>query len=204
MRVLVADDHHLFRQGLVALLRGVPEIEVVAEADTGRVALGLIESHGPDVAVLDLEMPDLTGLDVLRELARNGCEVPVVLVTMHKEPEMLAQALALGVKGYVLKENAFDDLVHAIRRAAAGGRFLSPDLIDLPRGRDDDAPLTSREREVLGLVVDGLTSREIASRLLISLKTVEAHRANLMRKLDVSNVAQLVRLALDRGLVRRT
>ncbi len=201
IRVAIADDHGIFRQGLRALLEGEEDLTLVGEAADGPAALSLIAAEGPDVAVVDVGMPGATGVEVARAVRDAGQATRVVLLTMYKDPELLARALEAGAAGYVLKDSAFEELTFAVRQAHAGGVFVSAALMAARlRGAEGQA-LTPREREILRLVATGRTSRRIAKALHISVKTVETHRANIMRKLDVSNTAELVRRAVERGLL---
>lgn len=204
IRVAMADDHGIFRQGLRALLEGEADLRVVGEAADGPGALSLIAAEGPDVAVVDVGMPGATGIEVVRAVRAAGHATRVVLLTMYKEPELLAQALEAGAAGYVLKDSAFEELAFAVRQAHAGGVFVSAALMAARLRGEDKQALTPREREVLGLVARGHTSRRIAKELHISVKTVETHRANILRKLDANNTAELVRRAVERGLLLPT
>ena len=207
IRVVLADDHALVRDGLRAVLAREPDIQVVGEAADGRAALGVVETAKPDVAVLDLSMPLLNGLDVARQLvARDGAPRPI-LMTMHAEDRYVLHALRAGVRGYVLKKQAAADLVRAIRDVASGRVYLSPgvgaavaDAIRLGSPPPEER-LTPREREVLQLVAEGKTTKEIAALLNISVKTADAHRTRLMQKLDIHNTAELVLYAVRRGVI---
>jgi two-component system, NarL family, response regulator NreC len=207
IRVVLADDHTLVRQGLRALLER-EGFEVAGEASNGHEAVRLVSSALPDVAVLDIRMPILNGLDAARELQRACPETRIILLTQHDEDRYVTEAIRAGAKGYVLKSQAATDLVHAIRQVCAGAFYLSPGLTRavveayLSKSEVREDPLTSRERQVLQLVGEGKSTRDIATLLGISLKTAEAHRARLMRKLDIHETATLVRYAIRRGLVQ--
>lgn len=206
IRVVLADDHALVRDGLRAVLAREPDIAVVGEAADGREALRVTEAARPDVVVLDLSMPLLNGLEAARQLSR-GRGPRAILVTMHTEDRYVLEALRAGVHGYVLKKQAAGDLVRAIREVAAGHVYLSPGVGaavaealrtggPLPEDR-----LTPREREVLQLVAEGKTTKEIAAILNVSVKTAEAHRTRLMQRLDIHDVAGLTRYAIRQGLI---
>ncbi len=202
IRVLIADDHRLFLQGLKQLLAGIEDVEVIAEAMDGLKALEQIRSHNPDIALLDVAMPELSGVDVATAIQEESLPTKVLLLTMFKEVALLERALAAGASGFVLKESAFEELVFALKQVSEDGVYISPTLAAKRRRLVESQALTPREVEVLDLVAEGLTSQKIAGRLHISSKTVENHRANIMRKLDVSNTAQLIRKATATGLLK--
>jgi DNA-binding NarL/FixJ family response regulator len=185
-----------------------PDIQVVGEAADGRDALRVVETSKPDVAVLDLSMPLLNGLDVARQLVALERGPRAILITMHAEDRYVLDALRAGVRGYVLKKQAAADLVRAIREVADGRVYLSPGVgaavADAIRtgGRAPDERLTPREREVLQLVAEGKTTKEIAAILKVSVKTADAHRTHLMQKLDIHDIAGLTRCALRLGLIQ--
>lgn len=206
--VVLADDHQVVRTGLRLLLDREPGIEVIAEAGTVPEAAEVTSAERPDVLVLDLNMPGgrtSTSLELLPGLAASAPDTAVVVLTMQDDPGMAREALAAGVRGYVLKEAADSELVTAIRSAAAGGVYLNPRLGALVAGGSggdgDTGVLTLRERDVLRLIGLGHTNTEIAEQLFLSVRTIEAHRAQIQRKLDVSTRAELVRFALDNGLL---
>ena len=208
IRVVLADDHALVRDGLRAVLAREPDIVVIGEAADGREALAVVDAMRPDVVVLDLSMPVLNGLDAARQLAGRDRGPRPILITMHLEDRYVLEALRAGVRGYVLKKQAAADLVQAIRDVAAGRVYLSPgisaavaDAIRTGASPPEDR-LTPRERQVLQLVAEGKTTKEIAAILEVSVKTVDAHRTNLMQKLDLHDVASLTRLAIRLGLVQ--
>jgi DNA-binding NarL/FixJ family response regulator len=208
IRVVLADDHALVRDGLRAVLAREPDLQLVGEAGDGREALRVAETARPDVAVLDLAMPLLNGLDAARQLgAWDGGPQPI-LITMHADDRYVLEALRAGVRGYVLKKQAAADLVRAIREVAAGRVYLSPGVgaavAEAIRagGPLPEERLTSREREVLQLVAEGKTTKEIAAILNVSVKTADTHRTRLMQKLDIHDVAGLTRFAIRLGLVQ--
>jgi RNA polymerase sigma factor (sigma-70 family) len=208
IRVLLADDHNLVRAGVRKILEADPRMRVVAEAADGRAALAALEQEAVDVLVLDLSMPDLDGLEVLRRARKSHPDLRVLVLTMHADPEYVARAVEAGANGYLLKDSAVQDLVAGIEAAVAGRSYYSPPiqaaLAEILRSRTNPRPfdqLTDREREVLRAVAKGLPTKEIASQLGISVRTVETHRANLMRKLDVRSVALLTQVAIREGLI---
>jgi DNA-binding NarL/FixJ family response regulator len=205
-RVLLADDHQLVRESVRALLEK-HGIEVLADVGDGREALALAERLRPDVAVLDLAMPHLNGLDCARQMRRASPSTKIVLLTMHREGQYLTEALRAGVSGFLLKTQLAQDLVRAIAEVQRGGICLSPllsqALVDASLGKAPPSVelLTPREREVLQLVCEGSTSKEVAATLGVSVRTAESHRARIMQKLDIHEIAGLVRYAIRHGLV---
>jgi len=205
-RIVLADDHLIVRQGLRALLENAG-LQVVGEAENGRDAVQLAKQLKPDVAVLDLVMPLLNGLDASREILHNRYATATILLTMHAEENQIALALRAGVRGYLLKTQAAEDLVHAIREVARGEIYLSPGVsrivVDryLSGDRPAGDPLAQRERQVLQLVAEGKTSKEIAVLLGLTVKTAESYRARVMEKLDVHETAGLVRYAIRHGII---
>jgi len=206
-RILLADDHTIVRQGLRAILER-EGYEVVGEAADGREAITYAEKFRPDVAVLDISMPLLNGIDAAREVAKVSPRTKTVLLTMYTEDHYVLESLRAGVTGYVLKMRAALALVQAIQAVMKGEIYLSPGIsravvqaflskTDIP-----EDPLTTREREVLQLVAEGKTTKEIAAQLGISAKTADSHRTNIMEKLDIHDTAGLVRYAIKRGIIR--
>ena len=206
-RVMIADDHQIVRQGLRALLEKAGHV-VVAEASNGREAVDLAAKQPVDVAVLDLIMPVLNGVDSARELLRAAPQVRTILLTMHADRPYVVEALQAGAKGYVLKTQAAEDLVRAIDEVSRGAVYISPavamSLVDAMLDRDEPATtdLTARERQILQLVAESKSTKQIARLLNISYKTAESHRSRLMKKLDIHETAGLVRYAIRRGLVQ--
>jgi len=207
VRVVLADDHALVRQGLRALLER-EGIEVVGEASNGEEAVQLVAPARPDVVILDISMPLLNGLDAAREIQKVSPETRTILLTRHDEDQYVIESLRAGVDGYVLKNQAATDLIQAIHQVCAGGMYLSPGItravVEAWRSRAGvpSDPLTARERQVLQLVGEGKSTKDIARILDISVKTAESHRTRLMRKLDIHEIAGLVRYAIRRGLVQ--
>jgi DNA-binding NarL/FixJ family response regulator len=210
LRVLLADDHAIVRDGLRAVLEAEPGVSVVAQVSDGPAALAAIEQHKPDVAVLDIQMPGLTGLEVARQVVASGARTKIVLLSMHKEDAFVRAAVDAGVAGYVVKEDAARELTQAIRAAHRGDVYLSPrvagQVMQAVRAGTGAAAagaraqLTPRERDVLRLLADGLTSKEIAGKLNLSPKTVDGHRTAIMDKLAIRNVAGLVKFAIRNHL----
>lgn len=210
-RVLLADDHPVVRRGLRDLLDGEPDFEVVAEVDDGAAAVARAVAGDVDLAVLDVSMPRMTGLQAAAELGRRCPDLRVLMLSMHDNEEYFFGALRVGASGYVLKSVVDRDLVEACRATMRGEPFVYPgavkalirDYVERVRSGDDPSedPLTQRESEVLKLIAEGHTSREIAKLLVISENTVERHRANLLDKVGVRNRVDLTRYAIRRGLV---
>jgi DNA-binding NarL/FixJ family response regulator len=209
--IVLAEDHHVVRQGLRSLLEGEADFSIVAEAADGLKTVELIDRLKPNVLVADLIMPGLSGLEVTRQVRERSPQTHVVILSMHASEAYVLQALKNGAAGYVLKDSSATELVHAIREAVAGRRYLSPPLSEraievyLQKAEnsalDPYETLTEREREVLHLAAEGYGNAEIAERLSISPRTAETHRANLMRKLDLHNQTDLIRYALRRGIL---
>ena len=207
MRIVIADDHGIVRSGLRMLLERQDDLEVVGEASDGVEARDLVLSERPDVAILDVKMPNLTGLQATREIREQAPDVSVLILSMHDDERYLFEALKAGASGYVLKSQADQDLLEALAAIERGEPFLTPDaqraLIKdvLERGEEPGDELTPREQEVVKLAAEANTNREIAETLGLSEKTVENHRANAMRKLGMRDRVELVRYAIRRGLI---
>jgi two-component system, NarL family, response regulator NreC len=206
-RVLLADDHQIVREGLRGLLEKAGH-EVVAEAADGREVLRLARTLSPDIAVLDMSMPLLNGLDAAYEIQRIAPNVKTILLTMYSDKSYVLRALREGVRGYVLKSQASVDLIHAIQEIMRGDVYISPGVaatvVDAYLGKIDVEadPLTPRERQILQLVAEGKTTKEIATLLNVSFKTAESHRNRIMKKLNIHNVTGLVHYAIRSGLMR--
>jgi two-component system, NarL family, response regulator NreC len=207
IQVLVADDHQLVRQGLKVLLER-EGFRVVGEAANGQEALQLAESLHPEVAILDLAMPILNGIEAARQMQKVSPRTKAILLTMHTDRRYILEGLRGGAKGYVMKTHAADDLVRAIREAARGGTYLSPEIseavIQAYQNTTDmpSDPLSARERQVLQLIAEGKTTKEVATTLDISVKTAETYRTRIMQKLEIHETASLVRYAIRRGFVQ--
>ena len=205
-RLLLADDHEMFRDGLKRLLT-THDFEVVAEADNGRDAVRLAGRHQPDIAILDISMPELNGIDTAREVLRAAPRAKVIVLTMHTEDAYLLEALRAGARGYVVKSHGIASLLDALREVTAGEVYLSNGLSralvnSYVNGAEHVTdPLSPREREVLQLVAEGKTTREIAESLSIGVKTVETHRQHIMGKLEIHDTAGLVRYAIRARMI---
>ena len=208
--VLVADDHGIVREGLRRLLESEEDVKVCGEARDGREVLEQVEVHRPNVVVLDITMPRLGGLETLERLRASHPQVKVILLSVHGDPPFIQSAISLGADGYVLKNGRANEIVTAVRAVTKGGSYFSPvvareivEQLRSPKPASDEpfSLLSSREREVLHLIAEGLSAKEVANDLNISTKTVEAHRTSLMRKLGVRKATELVRYALRYGLV---
>jgi DNA-binding NarL/FixJ family response regulator len=210
MKVILADDHHLVRSGIRALLESITGVFVVAEAGDGRAALDLIEQQRPDIALLDITMPGLNGLEVAARIRESCPRTRVIVLSMHAGETYVAQALRAGVAGYLLKDSAASDLQAALETVGRGGTFLSPAISqqvvasylrgELPSA-DPLEGLSPRQREVLQLIAEGRSTKEIAADLELSIKTVETHRAQIMERLGIHDVPGLVRFAIRAGLI---
>jgi len=213
-RIMLVEDHAIIREGLRSLFSSERDFEVVAEAEEGRTALRLAENHRPDLVVTDLSMPQMDGFDLIATLKKQNPKIRVIALTVHRNDEYVLAALKAGADGYILKEANYSELITAARAALRGKHYLSPEisgnLIQVylegekgPRKKSPLETLSRREREIVSLIADGQTNKEIADRLCISVKTVETHRYKIMTKLNVHNAAALITVALERGLIRR-
>lgn len=211
IRVLLADDHTLVRAGIRALLETIPGVEVVAESGQGQETVELIEKHRPDVAILDIGMPGLNGVEVASRASKSSPRTRVVMLSMHADPTYVRQALRAGAAGYLLKEAAVEELPLAIQAVLRGESYLTPKVSQAvvqgflrdgdPGARDPLEGLTGRQREILQLVAEGKSTKEIAQALDLSIKTVETHRARLMERLGIHDLPGLIRLAMRAGLI---
>lgn len=211
IRIVLADDHQVVRQGLRALLESEPDIRIVGEAESGLEVAEVVELHKPDVLLLDLMMPGLNGVDVTQNVARAYPGTAIVILSMHNNEAYVLECLRNGALGYVLKGSGMRDVVDAIRTTHAGQRYLCPQLSARAieayiekfehSSADGYDTLTRREREVLQMTAEGLTNTDIADHLNISPRTVEVHRANFMHKLDLKNQTEIIRFALRRGMI---
>ena len=212
LRILLADDHTVVRQGLRKVLEERPEWQVVAEAGDGRDAVRLAEQHKPDVAVVDVAMPLLNGIEATRQITRRAPQTKVLVLSMYSDEAYVTQMLKAGATGYLLKDSADVDLLQAVQAVSQGKSFFSPAVArlmsdDYARQRGENAvdryeSLSEREREIFQLVAEGKTNKEIAALLFISPSTVETHRARIMEKLDLHSAAEIVLYAVRRGVVR--
>jgi DNA-binding NarL/FixJ family response regulator len=211
IRVLIADDHALVRAGIRLLLESLPGIKVVAEADEGRQALQLIATHHPDVVLMDIAMPELNGLEAAARITKEHPTVRIIILSMHANEEYVWQALRAGATGYLLKDAGTAELELAVKAVARGETYLTPvvskhviaDYVRRTGGESSPLDLlTPRQREILQLIAEGHTTKEIARILGISVKTVETHRTQLMERLDIHDIAGLVRYAIQIGLIK--
>ena len=208
MRVLIADDHAIVRQGLKALIEKEPDMEVVGEAENGEQAIEIARDLAPDIIVMDMTMPQLNGIEATKFILRENADIRVIALSMHSNRQIVKEALKAGAMAYVLKSCLFDELSRALQAVMAGKKFLSPQIESLiaqsHMSITEDAPqkveLTARERQILQLLVEGRSAKEIAQHLEISPKTVDAARRRMMNKLDITNLADLVRYAVREGL----
>jgi two-component system, NarL family, response regulator NreC len=208
--ILLADDHKIIRDGLRSLLDRQPKIEVIGEADNGRQAVQLARELTPDVVVMDISMPELNGMDATRQILADSPHIKIIALSMHTDKRFIIKMLQAGASGYLLKDCAFDELARAVSTVLAGQTYLSPeittvvikDLVQETENSDSSliSQLSSREREVLQLLAEGKTTKQIAGELFISSKTVETHRTNIMKKLNIHTLADLVKLAVREGL----
>ena len=210
IKILLADDHKITREGLRSLLEKQPDMEVVAEAEDGRSAVRLVRELLPDVVIMDVSMPDLNGVEATRQILREHGNVKIIALSMHSDTLFVAEMLKNGASGYLLKDCAFEELAQAIQTVVAGKTYLSPVisgvvvddyLHQLSRADFSSSDvLTDREREVLQLMAEGKSTKQIALKLHISVKTVETHRRQIMNKLDIHSVAELTKYAIRKGL----
>ncbi len=211
IKIVVADDHKIVRQGLRTLLAAEPDIEVLAEADNGRDVLRLVQESHPDAIIMDISMPDLNGIDATRQILTDTPGIKIIALSMHSDSLFVLNMLKAGASGYLLKDCALEELVKAIRTVMANKTYLSPGISDIlikdfmqgwshNTGASAFSVLTAREREVLQLMAEGKSTTQIAGSLCVSVKTVEAHRKQMMNKLGIHSVAGLTKYAIREGL----
>lgn len=211
IRIILADDHQIIREGIKSLLEKEPDMQVVAEAKNGREAVDLAVEHVPDVVVMDIGMPDLNGMEATRHISERVSDVKILALSMHSDRQFAAGILAAGASGYLLKDSAFDELAEAIRAVVRGQCYLSPGItgvvlndyverISNPGNCLPFATLTKREREILQLLAEGWPTKRIAEDLHVSIKTVETHRQHIMDKLELRSLADLTKYAIRQGL----
>ena len=213
-RIVIAEDHRILRDGLRALISSNPDLDILGEAEDGRDAIRCVEKLVPDLILLDLSMPRMNGMEAINEIKKQSPETKILVLTVHRTEEYILATLRAGANGYVLKDATHAELLMAIKSVLMGKRYLSPGVSEKViegylEGRKtlkSSTPwdtLTQREREVLKLIAEGYKNKEIADYLYISVKTVEKHRANLMKKLDLHNTSSLTAFAMEKGLVDR-
>jgi len=210
IRILICDDHTLFVEGVKAMLRNELSLEIVGEARDGRQAVELVKQLKPDIILMDVSMPDMNGFDATRRVHESNSNVKVLILTMHDEEELVARCLEAGAAGYIIKDAPASQLLYAIETVQKGERYLSPNVLkkvvdgyvkNTNRPQTSYDRLTSREREILKLLAEGLTVKEIAVRLNLSVKTVEVHKHNLMKKIDVHDKTELIKYAIQKKLI---
>ena len=211
--VLLAEDHTIVRQGLAKLLEAEPGIEVVGEARNGREAVSKVDELKPDVVIMDIAMPLLNGIEATRQIRKNRPQTKVIILSMHSQDRFISELFTLGASGYLLKDSSGPDIVKAIDSVMKGDTYLSPsiskkvieDYVSLKKtksSREDlYAKLSNREREVFQMIAEGRSTKEIADILCVSVSTVKTHRANIMEKMEIENISQLIHFAIDLGLV---
>jgi DNA-binding NarL/FixJ family response regulator len=210
VKIILADDHRIMREGLRALLEREAGIEVIAEADNGRKTVELSRELNPDVVVIDIGMPDLNGIDATRQIVSEAPAVKVIALSMHSDRKFVREMLSAGASGYLLKDSAFEELGTALATVINNQTYLSPKIADTvvkdylgkvePKESKVSPALTKREREVLQLIAEGKTTKDIASQLYVSIKTIETHRKQIMDKVGLNSVAELTKYAIREGL----
>ncbi len=209
--VVIADDHMIVRDGLRSLLERQPDMEVVAEADNGRMALKLVKELSPDVVIMDIGMRELNGIDATRQIVKMSPGVKVLALSMYSDKRFIKGMFKAGASGYMLKDSAFNELTNAIRVIVKGKIYISPSVANIvtedylkqspESDRSTRSLLTSRELEVLQLLVEGMSTKQIASSLRLSIKTIESHRSRVMKKINVNNIADLTKYAIREGII---
>ncbi len=210
MKIVLVDDHKIMREGLRLLISGIDGLEVIGEAEDGREAIELVRERAPDIVVMDVGMPNLNGIEATRRILEDAPSVRVLALSMHADARFVMAMLDAGARGYVLKDCAFRELEQALRTIQGGHTYLSAPLSDVivrdyveagtPEQEDVGSPLTTREREILQLLAEGRSTRDIAEELFISPKTVETHRRHIMEKLEIDSIAGLTKVAIREGL----
>jgi len=218
IKIALADDHQIVLDGLHALLQGIEEVEIVAEANNGKHLIDYVAALEPDIVLIDLDMPVMDGFTTTEHICKHFPDTRVIILTMHKERALIQRAMDNGASAFLLKTSDQEELRNAIRKVYEGGAYFSTDvsltLLHEPTEKSSPAAsshsdsanlnqLTEREREILRLIAEGLSNKEVGERLYISHRTVDTHRSNIMRKLDVHNLASLIRLAVQTGLIDR-
>lgn len=207
VRIILADDHAMMREGLRAILEGELGFTVIAQAGNGRETVQLVKTHAPDLVIMDISMPDLNGIEATRQIMQEMPETKVIALSMHADKRFVGEMLGAGASGYLLKQSAMDELQQAIQTVLSGKTYISPDIagvvvqeyLEMKRGSDREE-LTAKEREVLQLIAEGLSTKEIAQKLSVSVPTIETHRQHIMAKLRLHTVAELTKYAIRTGL----
>ena len=210
IKILLVDDHQILRDGIRSLVKGYDDMEVIGEAADGREALDMVEKLSPDIVIMDISMPDLNGIDATRMIINEAPDVKVIALSMHHDKQFVSEIFKAGASGYLIKDSAFDELEHAIRIVMSGQTYINPQIASLvveslvnqsvtPNPKSFSL-LTEREREVLQLIADGKSTKQIAIDLNVSSKTIESHRRQVMGKLNVRSVADLTKFAIREGL----
>lgn len=210
IKILLVDDHKILRDGICSIVKGCPDMEVIGEAADGITALSLVEKLSPDVVIMDISMPDLNGIDATRRIIADHPKIKIIALSMHHEKQFVSEIFKAGASGYLLKDCAFDELEHAVRIVMDGKTYINPQIANLVIESLVNQPLatsqktfsllTDREREVLQHIAEGQSTKEIASKLNVSAKTIESHRRQVMSKLNMRNVAELTKYAIREGL----
>lgn len=210
IKILLVDDHKILRDGICSIVKGCPDMEVIGEAADGITALSLVEKLSPDVVIMDISMPDLNGIDATRRIITDHPKIKIIALSMHHEKQFVSEIFKAGASGYLLKDCAFDELEHAVRIVMDGKTYINPQIANLVIESLVNQPqatsqkiftlLTDREREVLQHIAEGQSTKEIASKLNVSAKTIESHRRQVMSKLNMRNVAELTKYAIREGL----
>lgn len=207
--ILIVDDHKIVRDGLKSLISREQGLEVVGEAENGRIAVQMARRLKPKIVIMDITMPELNGMDASRQILSELPGTKIITLSMHSDRRFVMEMFKAGVSGYLLKDCAFDELAQAIKSVISNHKYVSPviagtvidDYVDqTSSGRESSADLTSREREVLQLIAEGMTTKQIANSLNVSVKTVETHRRKIMKKLDIHSIAELTKVAIQEGL----
>ena len=210
IKILLVDDHKILRDGLCSLAKGYPDMDVVGEAADGKTAIRLVQELSPDVVIMDISMPDLNGIDATRRINSDYPDVKIIALSMHYDKQFVSEIFKAGASGYLIKDSAFDELEHAIHVVMDGKTYMNPQIANLvieslvsqsaPSNRQPFSLLTERESEVLQLISEGKSTKQVAVDLNVSAKTVESHRRQVMGKLNIRNVAELTKYAIREGL----
>jgi DNA-binding NarL/FixJ family response regulator len=211
LRLLLCDDHRIFREGLRTLIEGKPGLQVIAEAQDGLTAVEHARELAPDIVIMDISLPKLNGIEAARKIINLRRDIKVIVLSMHSDRRFVTEALKAGASGYLVKDSAFDELFSAICAVKDGKTYLSPSITRIvvdgcvrhasQSDQDTGSPLTQREREVLQLLAEGWPAKQIALKIQVSIKTIETHRMNIMKKLDIHNIAGLTKYSIKEGII---